>query len=83
MIADLKRLSLTPVLMTGDHERAAKTIAAQLHIDEIHASCLPEDKLDYITFLQKKRKMVCMIGDGINDAPALKKPCKHSNGRNR
>ncbi len=73
MISRLKRLGLTPVLMTGDHENAAGTIADQLHIDEVHAGCLPEDKLHYIASSQEKGKMVCMIGDGINDAPALKK----------
>lgn len=73
MISYLKHLGLTPVLMTGDHENAARTIAEQLNIDEVRASCLPEDKLDYISQAQAKEEMVCMIGDGINDAPALKK----------
>ena len=73
MISRLKQLGLTPVLMTGDHENAARTIAEQLHIDEVHAGCLPEDKLNYIAASQEKKEMVCMIGDGINDAPALKK----------
>ena len=73
MISRLKQLGLTPVLMTGDHENAARTIADQLHIDKVHAGCLPEDKLNYIASSQEKKEMVCMIGDGINDAPALKK----------
>ena len=72
MISRLKQLGLTPVLMTGDHENAARTIADQLHIDKVHAGCLPEDKLNYIASSQEKKEMVCMIGDGINDAPALK-----------
>ena len=59
--------------MTGDHENAAKTIAEKLHIGEIRANCLPEDKLKYIGEYQAKELPVCMIGDGVNDAPALKK----------
>ena len=59
--------------MTGDHENAAQAIAGQLHIEEVHAQCLPEDKLNWIDSYQKKAEQVCMIGDGINDAPALKK----------
>ena len=51
----------------------SRAIAETLHIREIHGECLPEDKLDYIGEYQKNGKDVCMIGDGINDAPALKK----------
>ena len=64
---------MTPVLLTGDHENAAHHIAGQLHIDEVHANCLPEDKLNWIDSYQRAKKQVCMIGDGINYAPALKK----------
>lgn len=73
MIDSLNSLSVQPVLLTGDHENAAKTIASQLHINEVRANCLPEDKLKYIDRYQQENKMVCMIGDGINDAPALKR----------
>ena len=73
MIDSLNSLGVQPVLLTGDHENAAKNIATQLHINEIRANCLPEDKLKYIDSCQKENKMVCMIGDGINDAPALKR----------
>lgn len=72
-IAALNQLRVQPVLLTGDHENAAKTIAAQLKISEVRANCLPEDKLDYIGAYQAQNRPVCMIGDGINDAPALKK----------
>ena len=64
---------VTPVLLTGDHENAAQSIAEQLGIREIRAGCLPEDKLKWIGRSQAEGRMVCMVGDGINDAPALKK----------
>ena len=69
----LSRLELQPVLLTGDHENAARTIAERLHIRQVRANCLPEDKLKYIGKYQQKDMPVCMIGDGVNDAPALKK----------
>ena len=71
--AYLSGLGVQPVLLTGDHEAAAKTIADKLHIGEVRANCLPEDKLKYIGEYQGKNMPVCMIGDGVNDAPALKK----------
>ncbi|MCC8028846.1 MAG: HAD-IC family P-type ATPase, partial [Lachnospiraceae bacterium] len=73
MVDALKNLNAQPVLLTGDNERAAAAIAGQLHIEEVHADCLPEDKLNRIESYQKKDEVVCMIGDGVNDAPALKK----------
>lgn len=73
MIQQIQQAGVTPVLLTGDHENAARHIANQLSIGEVHANCLPEDKLNYIDASQKEKKQVCMIGDGINDAPALKK----------
>ncbi len=73
MIDRLKRLSIEPVLLTGDNEEAATAIAGQLHIEEVHANCLPEDKLKWIASWKEKQESVCMIGDGVNDAPALKK----------
>ncbi len=72
-IAALSRLGVKPVLLTGDHENAAGTMAERLHIDEVRANCLPEDKLRYIGEYQDAGLPVCMIGDGINDAPALRK----------
>ena len=73
MISRLKALGVQPVLLTGDHENAARTIAGELGIGDVRADCLPEDKLTLIGDLQKHGEAVCMIGDGINDAPALKK----------
>ena len=73
MIKELKAAGVTPVLLTGDHGNAAGETAARLSIEEVHADCRPEDKLNYIDQCQKEKKNVCMIGDGINDAPALKK----------
>ena len=72
-IASLSRLGVQPVLLTGDREAAAQAIAEKLHIGEVRANCLPEDKLKYIGEYQGKNLPVCMIGDGVNDAPALKK----------
>jgi heavy metal translocating P-type ATPase len=73
MIDEITALGITPVLLTGDNENTAQSIAKSLNIREIHAGCLPEDKLNFIDGYQKDGMEVCMIGDGINDAPALKK----------
>ena len=72
-IAALSGLVVQPVLLTGDHKNAARTIAGELQIREVRANCLPEDKLRYIGEYQAKELPVCMIGDGVNDAPALRK----------
>ena len=72
MIAALGRIGVRPVLLTGDNLHAANAIAGQLGIRDVHAGCLPEDKLDRISAYQREGNAVCMIGDGINDAPALK-----------
>ncbi len=72
-ISDLRDAGVEPVLLTGDHEAAANTIAAQAGITEVHAACLPEDKLLHIAASEKEGRPVCMIGDGINDAPALRR----------
>ena len=73
MIGKVRTLGVTPVLLTGDHANAAKTIAAELGISEVASDCLPEDKLSRIGEYQQAGNEVCMIGDGINDAPAQKK----------
>ena len=72
-IAALEAAGVRPVLQTGDHESAAGAIAARLGIREVRAGCLPEDKLEEIGRWQRDGVHVCMIGDGVNDAPALKK----------
>lgn len=71
-IKELNALNVQPVLLTGDNEKAAQAIAKQLGISQVCASCLPEDKLNRIKAYQNLGESVCMIGDGINDAPALK-----------
>ena len=73
MITELRKIGIEPVLLTGDNKNTADAIAGQLGIIEVKANCLPEDKLNYIFAYQQDNNAVCMIGDGINDAPALKK----------
>lgn len=73
MVEQLKEMGITPVLLTGDNFEAAKYIAEQVKVEEVHARCLPEEKLDVIGNYMKNGEMVCMVGDGVNDAPALKK----------
>ena len=73
MIKKISLLGTVPILLTGDHENAAVFIAGKLGIKDVTANCLPEDKLTAIDAMQKNGSSVCMIGDGINDAPALKK----------
>ena len=72
-IAGLRAAGVEPVLLTGDNERAAAHIAGELSIGEYRSGCLPEDKLNWIDQAQWAGTQVCMVGDGINDAPALKK----------
>lgn len=71
-VKGIKALNVEPVLLTGDHAQAAHSIAASVGIDEVRAECLPEDKMTAIEKLQETGD-VCMVGDGINDAPALKR----------
>ncbi|MDO4302150.1 MAG: cation-translocating P-type ATPase [Clostridia bacterium] len=73
MIESLKNIGIEPVLLTGDNVNAAETIAHKLNISEVNANCLPEDKLKFIDRCQGSNQPVCMIGDGVNDAPALKR----------
>ena len=72
-LSRVKQTGVEPVLLTGDHKNAAEQTAKKLGITEVYSDCLPEDKLEIIGSFQDGGKKVCMIGDGINDAPALKK----------
>ncbi len=72
VVAKLGEIAVSPVLLTGDTAQAAGYIAGQLGIEQVKAQCLPEDKLAYISQSQEEGCAICMIGDGINDAPALK-----------
>ena len=72
-IRQIKEAKVIPVLLTGDNRHAAETIARGIGINEVSSELLPEDKLKYIDEAQKSGDLVCMIGDGVNDAPALKK----------
>lgn len=74
VIAFLKRIKITPVMITGDNKATAAAFAKELGIDEVFAEVLPQDKVKKIMELQeygKKKRIVAMVGDGINDAPAL------------
>ncbi|ADG86750.1 heavy metal translocating P-type ATPase [Thermobispora bispora] len=70
-VARLRELGLTPVLLTGDGEAVAKAVAAEIGVDEVIAEVLPADKVDVIKRLQAEGRTVAMVGDGVNDAPAL------------
>lgn len=71
-IREVRDMGILPVLLTGDYKNASEYIGRKLGIDQICAGCLPEDKFHWIDLCQKEQNRVCMIGDGINDAPALK-----------
>jgi Cu+-exporting ATPase len=70
-VTELKELGLRPVLLTGDNERAARAVAAEVGIDEVIAEVLPADKVAVVERLQREGRTVAMVGDGVNDAAAL------------
>jgi Zn2+/Cd2+-exporting ATPase len=70
-VSDLKALGITPVMLTGDRAAAAQAIALAAGITEVRAELLPEDKLQALAGLQQRLGPTAMVGDGINDAPAL------------
>jgi Cu+-exporting ATPase len=70
-VTALRKLGLDVVLLTGDNERSAKAVAAEVGIDRVYAEVLPGEKADVVARLQAEGKRVAMVGDGINDAPAL------------
>ncbi len=71
-IASLKKLGIkATVMVTGDNERTAQSVGEMLHLDRVHGQLLPEDKLGVISQLEQQYQTVAMVGDGINDAPAL------------
>ncbi len=70
-VVQLRDLGLHPVLLTGDNERAARAVAAQVGIDEVVAEVLPQGKVDVVRRLQGEGRVVAMVGDGVNDAAAL------------
>ncbi|TML04090.1 MAG: cadmium-translocating P-type ATPase, partial [Actinobacteria bacterium] len=70
-VASLKALGMRPVLLTGDNATTARAVAAEVGIDEVIAEVMPSDKADVIRRLQAEGRVVAMVGDGVNDAPAL------------
>ncbi|MEV5169981.1 heavy metal translocating P-type ATPase [Streptomyces flaveolus] len=70
-VAELRRLGLTPVLLTGDNTRVAESVARSVGIEEVIAEVLPQDKVDVVRRLQSEGRTVAMVGDGVNDAAAL------------
>ncbi|SCL37193.1 Cu+-exporting ATPase [Micromonospora pallida] len=70
-ITRLREIGLTPVLLTGDNTAAARTVAAEVGVDEVIAEVLPAEKVDVVKRLQAEGKVVAMVGDGVNDAAAL------------
>jgi len=70
-VRELKELGIRPIMLTGDRQNVAKSVAAELGIEEYFAEIMPEEKAKKIEELKKRGLTVAMVGDGINDAPAL------------
>lgn len=75
MVAKLNAMNTSVILLTGDNRKTAGYFAGQAEITKVFAGLLPEEKVEKISELQEKGNKVCMIGDGVNDAPALKTAC--------
>ncbi|MCM3389966.1 cadmium-translocating P-type ATPase [Ureibacillus chungkukjangi] len=71
VISKLNHMGIETVMLTGDNERTAEAIGKQVGVSDIKADLLPEDKLNFIKKLREKHQSVAMVGDGVNDAPAL------------
>ena len=71
MVARLHEMGVRVVMLTGDNERTARAVAREAGVDEVAAGLLPAEKADYVRRLQSEGQVVGMVGDGINDAPAL------------
>ena len=72
-VSNLRELNVEPILVTGDNRTVAERMAKEAGIYDVRSECLPADKLEIIGSLQSEGSKVCMVGDGVNDAPALKK----------
>jgi Cu+-exporting ATPase len=70
-VGRLRALGLTPILLTGDNEAVARSVAREVGIEEVIAEVLPQDKVDVVKRLQAEGRSVAMVGDGVNDAAAL------------
>ena len=73
VVAELHELGLETTMLTGDTQAAARTIANELGVTDVVAGCRPEDKLNYVDAQEEAGVKACMVGDGVNDAPALKR----------
>ena len=70
-VRQLRDLGLTPILLTGDNEAVARSVAAEVGIEQVFAEVLPQEKVDVVQRLQAEGRVVAMVGDGVNDAAAL------------
>jgi len=70
-IQDIQKMGVKVIMLTGDNDNTAKTVAGELHLDGYQANCMPDDKYNKVRELQNQGHIIAMAGDGINDAPAL------------